>query len=522
MSETLTAVELEVYRHLLGSIAEEMGERLMRSAYSPNIKERRDFSCALFDERGDMMAQAAHIPVHLGSAPASVQAVIEAFRGRMEPGGRYVVNDPFAGGTHLPDITVVTPVFVSGSDDPTFYVANRAHHADVGGITPGSLPLSRAIDDEGIRIRPSLLTDDLIERVCAASRTPDERRGDMRAQLAANAVGVERLEALCGRHTAKRVVDAGRALQDYTARFIASLIEQMPNGEHAFEDVLDDDGHGHTDIPIRCAMTVAGDRATFDFTGSADQLPGPINAVRAITLSAVMYCLRCIAPTELPSNSGVLAPIEVVTRPGSVVDAKEPAAVAAGNVETSQRITDVVFGVLAQALPGRVPAASYGTMNNLTIGNAPDGDDGQAPFAYYETIAGGAGAGPEAAGGPALQCHMTNTLNTPVEALERVYPFVVERYAIRDGSGGAGRHRGGDGVIRRYRFHRPTVVTLITERRTHAPYGLSGGESGSPGRNALIRADGTRQSLQGKCSLKVEPGDQLEVLTPGGGGWGAE
>ena len=520
MSDTLTAVELEVYRHLLGSIAEEMGQRLMRSAYSPNIKERRDFSCALFDERGDMTAQAAHIPVHLGSAPASVQAVIEAFQGRMKPGEQYVVNDPFAGGTHLPDITLVTPVFMNNPNDPTFYVANRAHHADVGGITPGSLPLSRTIDDEGIRIRPSLLTDDLIDEVSAASRTPDERRGDMRAQLAANAIGVERLTALCDRHTPRRIVDAGRALQDYTARFIASLIEQMPDGEHRFEDVLDDDGHGHADIPIRCTMMVAADRATFDFTESADQLPGPINAVRAITLSAVMYCLRCIAPSDLPSNSGVLQPVEIVTRPGSVVDAVEPAAVAAGNVETSQRVTDVVFGVLAQALPDRVPAASYGTMNNLTIGNPPDDGTSTKPFAYYETIAGGAGAGPNASGGSALQCHMTNTLNTPVEALERAYPFAIERYAIRDGSGGAGEHRGGDGVVRRYRFNRPAIVTLITERRMRQPYGLAGGEPGNAGVNHLTRADGTVEHLPGKCSIRVEPGDHLEVQTPGGGGWG--
>lgn len=517
----LDAVELEVFRQLLSSVAEEMGARLLRSAYSPNIKERRDFSCALFDERGGMTAQAAHIPVHLGSAPASVQAVIEVFRGRMNPGEHYIVNDPFAGGTHLPDITVVTPVFMSASDTPVFYVANRAHHADVGGITPGSLPLSRTIDDEGIRIRPSLLTDELIERVCTASRTPDERRGDLRAQLAANTVGVRRLKALCERHTPKHIAEAGRALQDYTARFIASLIERMPDGKHAFEDVLDDNGHGHTDIPIRCVMTVDGNRATFDFTESADQLPGPINAVRAITLSAVMYCLRCIAPADLPSNSGVLAPVRVVTRPGSVVDAREPAAVAAGNVETSQRITDVVFGALAQALPDQIPAASYGTMNNLTIGSPPpEAGEDPTPFAYYETIAGGAGAGPGADGGSALQCHMTNTLNTPIEALERAYPFRVERYAIRSDSGGLGRHRGGDGVVRRYRFHAPAIVTLITERRTHAPYGLAGGGPANPGINTLIRANGTQQILDGKYSLRVEPGDALEIQTPGGGGWG--
>jgi len=540
---TFNPIELEVYRQLLASVAEEMGVRLMRSAYSPNIKERRDFSCALFDAAGDMIAQAAHIPVHLGSSPASVKAIIEAFSDDMRPGDRFIVNDPFAGGTHLPDVTLVAPWFADSphlaaelatrsadqrvaSDaakwdgkPPRFFVANRAHHADVGGLTPGSLPLSRTIDDEGFRIGPSRLTDELIDRFAGATRTPGERVGDLRAQRAAIDLGLTRLCELCAAHGAERIAAAGDALQDYAARFIRAIIAEMPDGRYDARDLLDDDGHDHTDIALHCRLRVSAQSATFDFTGSDDQTPGPLNAVRAITQSAVMYALRCLAPTDIPSNSGVLRPVQIITRPGSIVDARPPAAVAAGNVETSQRITDVVFAALAQALPDRVPAASCGTMNNLTIGSV----EGDAPgFAYYETIAGGAGAGPppEGAGGSAVQCHMTNTLNTPVEALEHSDPLRVELYRVRPGSGGAGAQRGGDGVERAYCFLRPAQVTLMTERRRHAPPGAAGGEPGKAGEQVLIRADGRETVLPGKYSLRVEPGDRLVIRTPGGGGWG--
>jgi N-methylhydantoinase B len=538
---TFNPIELEVYRQLLASVAEEMGVRLMRSAYSPNIKERRDFSCALFDAAGDMIAQAAHIPVHLGSSPASVKAVIETFGDDMRPGDRFIVNDPFAGGTHLPDVTVVAPWFApdhlaaspaTRSTDQRvasdaakwdgkparFFVANRAHHADVGGLTPGSLPLSRTIDEEGFRIAPSRLTDELIDRFAGATRTPGERRGDLRAQRAAIDLGLQRLGELCDSHGVERIAAAGDALQDYAARFIRAIIAEMPDGEYETMDRLDDDGHDRTDIALRCTFTVTGEDATFDLTESDDQTPGPLNAVRAITQSAVMYALRCLAPTDIPSNSGVLRPVRIVTRPGSIVDARPPAAVAAGNVETSQRITDVVFAALALALPDRVPAASCGTMNNLTIGALPE-DDGE-PFAYYETIAGGAGAGPADDGGSAVQCHMTNTLNTPVEALEHSYPFRVEHYRVRAGSGGAGAQRGGDGVERAYRFLRAAQVTLMTERRRHGPPGAAGGGAGQAGEQVLIRADGRETVLAGKCSLRVEPGDRLVIRTPGGGGWG--
>ncbi|MFA9479480.1 hydantoinase B/oxoprolinase family protein [Phycisphaerales bacterium AB-hyl4] len=553
---TLDPIELEVFKHLFASIAEEMGVRLMRSAYSPNIKERRDFSCAIFDPQGDMIAQAAHIPVHLGSAPLSVKAVLEKFDpATMRPGDRFIVNDPYAGGTHLPDITVVAPCFLTATPNaaapPDFYVANRAHHADVGGITPGSLPISQHIDDEGVRIPPSRLTEDLITNICNQTRTPDERRGDLLAQCAALDVGITRLTSLTEHHTPERLAHCAAALQDYTARFVRNLIHKLPDGQYHFHDLLDDDGHGNNDIAIRCTLTIAADHATVDLRESDDQTLGPVNAVRAIALSATMYVFRCLAASDpgsdIPSNSGVLRPVTLLTRPGSIVDATYPAAVAGGNVETSQRIVDTLFGAIAQALPDIAPAASAGSMNNLTIGSTENMSDvasrmsnltqtppgpsniphptshiphSHPPFAYYETLAGGAGAGPHAPGGHAIHTHMTNTLNTPVEALEHAYPFRVQAYAIRTGSGGAGKHAGGDGLIRRYTFDTPVQLTLLTERRRHAPYGLAGGEPAQPGRNILIHPNGKREPLPGKCTITCQPGDTLEIQTPGGGGWG--
>ena len=515
------AIELEVFKHLFASAAEEMGVRLMRSAYSPNIKERRDFSCALFDAAGDMIAQAAHIPVHLGSSPLSVQAVIDAFAiDQMKPADRFIVNDPFAGGTHLPDITVIAPCFIADEPRPRFFVANRAHHADVGGTTPGSLPISTSIDDEGVRIAPSRLDDELIDWICNQTRTPGERRGDLRAQLAALDVGIDRLRDLADRHGPARVSAAGGALMDYTARFTRNLIASLPDGEYRFRDYLDDDGHGQQDIPIRCTLTVAGDHASVDLRDSADQVTGPVNAVRAIAISAAMYVFRCLAPADIPSNSGVLRPVDVLTRPGSVVDARHPAAVAGGNVETSQRIVDVIFGALARALPDIVPAASAGTMNNITVGGRDTRHHPPTTFAYYETLAGGAGAGPDGPGGDALHTHMTNTRNTPVEALEHAYPLRVEAYRIRKDSGGDGKHRGGHGLVRQYRFDVPVQLTLLTERRRHCPYGLVDGSPGKPGVNTLLRADGSRETLPAKCTIDLNAGDAIEIATPGGGGWG--
>ena len=513
------AIELEIYKHLFAATAEEMGTRLMRSAYSPNIKERRDFSCALFDGRGVLLAQAAHIPVHLGAMPMSVQAVLGVIPpARMRDAEVYVHNDPYAGGTHLPDITVVSPVILPGEDRPRFLVANRAHHADIGGITAGSMPLSRSIDEEGLRIGARLLDSACIDWICGATRTPDERRGDLQAQVAAIEVGRERLRDLCARHGAEVVSRRGAELQDYTARIIAGVIEGLPDGEYRFTDYLEDDGFGNKDLAITCRLAVSGPRAELDFTGSADQTAGPVNAVRAITVSAVAYVFRCLAPADIPSNGGVMRSIDVLTRPGSIVDAAEPAPVAAGNVETSQRIVDTVLGALAKAKPDIIPAASCGSMNNLTIGGFDPRFNEN--FAYYETIGGGAGAGPLRNGASGVHTHMTNTLNTPVEAVEHAYPLLVEAYRLQNGSGGKGRHRGGDGIIRSYLFEQDAEVTLLTERRVRQPYGLDGGEHGAQGRNRLTGTDGQEKSLPGKAREQVRRGERLEVSTPGGGGWG--
>lgn len=532
-------IELEVFRHLFASVAEEMGQRLMRSAFSPNIKERRDFSCALFDANGEMLAQAAHIPVHLGSTPMAVRAVIDAFGLAPSPsagegwgeGGAYkstadseqvyILNDPYTGGTHLPDITVVQPLYLLGSDRPAFYLANRAHHADVGGVSPGSLPIAKHIDDEGLRITPRVLDDETVDWIAKASRTPDERRGDLQAQLAALHVGVERLRAMAERYGLDVLTQRGDDLIAYTERVVQRLIGSLPDGQYAFEDVLDDDGFGTAPIAIRCELHVEGDHASVDFSGSDDQVTGPVNAVRAIVLSAVNYCFRCLLPADLPSNSGVMRPIDVVTRSGSVVDANYPAPVAGGNVETSQRLVDIVFGALAQVLPERVPAASCGSMNNLTFGGTdtrPGMGDGS--FAYYETLAGGVGASPEAHGASALHTHMTNTLNTPIEAFEHAYPVRITQYAIRDNSGGPGQHAGGDGITRRYTFDAPATATLLTERRIHAPYGLQGGVPGSVGVNTLTDAQGNTTELPAKTTLDLQPGQTLTIHTPGGGGHG--
>lgn len=524
----MNAIELEIFRHLFASIAEEMGATLMRSAYSPNIKERRDFSCAIFDAGGEMIAQAAHIPVHLGSTPLSVRAAIDAIE--MTPKMHVVLNDPFAGGTHLPDITMVSPVF-DASGVVRFYVANRAHHADVGGISPGSLGLSRSIDEEGIRISPTPWSEALEDEIAQASRTPQERRGDLRAQIAANRRGRQRLREQLDLQPLK-VLAACDNLQDYSERFMRRIIDEMPDGQWEFEDYLDGDGMGNGPLKIRCTLTISGAAATVDFAGTDAQTAGPLNVPRAVTLSAVLYVFRCLAPAELPSNGGYMRCVTLNTEPGSLVDAQYPAAVAAGNVETSQRITDVVIGAFSRALPGRVPAASCGSMNNILIGGVdPRRSSDSAPhsaldssFAYYETIAGGSGAGPGVdgqgyAGENAVQTHMTNTLNTPVEALEHAYPFRVAAYRVRRGSGGAGAFRGGDGVVRTYEFDAPATVTLMTERRDHAPWGLEGGEDAKVGQNLLLR-DGTTRPLPKKCTVEVQAGDRVIIKTPGGAGAG--
>jgi N-methylhydantoinase B len=524
---TPNPIRLEVFKHLFASVAEEMGVVLRRTSYSPNIKERRDFSCALFDAAGQMIAQAAHIPVHLGAMPLSVQAAIAALD--LGPGDVAILNDPYRGGTHLPDITLVTPVFLSPSLFPSLslspfaFAASRAHHADVGGMSPGSMPIARELIQEGVIIPPLKLVEagrvnqGLLDLLLANVRTPEERAGDLRAQLAANATGARRMGELIARYGMADVEHQMQALVDYAERMTRRLLAGLPDGVYRFRDWMDDDGVDPEPAEITVAITIDGEQAIVDFSGTSPQRRGSINAVYAITLSAVLYAFRCLLGDDVPTNSGCLRPIRVIAPEGTLVNARRPAPVAGGNVETSQRITDVLLGALAQAAPQRVPAASQGTMNNVTIGGW-DSERGQ-PFAYYETIAGGMGARPGKDGADAIHTHMTNTLNTPVEALEYAYPLRVQRYEIRRPSGGAGQWRGGDGVRRDVELLADAQVTLLTERRVFAPYGLAGGEPGQTGRNVLIR-DGEEQALPGKTTLVAQAGDVISVQTPGGGGWG--
>ncbi|QGY40822.1 hydantoinase B/oxoprolinase family protein [Pseudodesulfovibrio cashew] len=521
----INPILLEVFKNRFSSIAEEMGVTLTHTAFSPNIKERRDLSCGVFDSSGDMIAQAAHIPVHLGSMPLSVKAAMRALPEDegFEPGDMVMLNDPFRGGTHLPDITVVAPVFAEGSTKPDFYVANRAHHADVGGMTSGSMPLSTSLFQEGLIIPPvriirrGMINRDILAMVLSNVRTPAEREGDFAAQFMANTTGVRRMIECIGKYGLDTCREYGAALMDYSERITRQAIAAIPDGTYDFEDCLDGDGVRTMDIFIRLRLTVNDDMAKLDFSDSDDQAEGSINAVRAITLSCVLYVFRALAAQDIPANAGCMRPVEVITREGSAVDALFPAAVAGGNVETSQRIVDVILGALSTAMPERIPAASQGTMNNVTIGNP----HGPAPFAYYETLAGGMGASPGGPGESAVHSHMTNTLNTPVEALEYAYPFLVREYAVRRDTGGEGQHRGGDGMIRDIELTAPCEGTVLSERRNHAPFGANGGEPGAPGQNTLTR-DGKTEELPGKFHRELRPGDRLRIETPGGGGYGAK
>jgi N-methylhydantoinase B len=517
----LDPVALEIANHRLAAIAEEMGVVLGRTALSPNVKERRDYSCAVFDARGGLVAQAAHIPVHLGATPLSVRAAIA--HGRMEPGDVVVLNDPFAGGTHLPDITVVAPVFARGARTPFAYVANRAHHADIGGMSPGSMPLASDVFQEGLRLPPVKLVtrgrwaSDIVDVVLANTRVPAERQGDLRAQWAALRIGTQRLCELAARRGGITVLAREMAaLQDYSAALMRATLRALPRGTYHARDVLDDDGLGSGPLSLVVSITLAGGRARIDFAGTASQTRGPLNANLAVTRSAVLYVFTALAGDTIPPNEGLARPLDIVAPEGSLVHARAPAAVAGGNVETSQRIVDVLLRALAGAAPDRIPAASCGSMNNVALGSTA----GEHPFAYYETIAGGAGGGPSGPGASAVHTHMTNTMNTPIEALEAYYPLVVRRYALRPGSGGRGRHPGGSGVIREIEFLVDAEVTLLADRRRVPPYGMAGGQPGSPGRDWLVRGT-RRRRLPAKVTLRARPGDRLCVETPGGGGFGA-
>jgi N-methylhydantoinase B/oxoprolinase/acetone carboxylase alpha subunit len=505
---TLDPAALQVLISRLGGIADEMGAVLRRSASSPNIKERADCSAAVFTAAGDLLAQAEHIPVHLGSMPASVRAAIDAHPGELGPGDHVVVNDPFAGGTHLNDITVVTPAFAGNR--LVGWAANRAHHADVGGTAPGSMPADATdIEQEGFRIPPTRYSIELRDRLLAASRTPEERAGDLEAQLGANAVGAQRLAALASEPVAEVVA--------YGERRMRAVLAALPDGRWWFEDVIDSTGSAPSQQhPARIAVTVtlAGDEITFDFTGTDPQARGNVNAVAAVTVSSVAFALRTAVDPTIPANGGSLRPVHVIAPAGTIVAAQLPAAVGAGNVEVSQRIADVCLGALAQALPDRVGAAGQGTMNNVLIGGAD--------WVYYETVAGGEGAHPGRDGMGGVHTAMTNTRNTPIEALERHFPLRVLRYRLRSGSGGAGRFRGGEGIERDLQVLEDCTLSLIAERRVSQPWGLQGGGPGAVGEDWLLPGgdEARAERLADKCTLSLKAGDVVRMLTPGGGGWG--
>lgn len=518
----ISPIEFEIFKNLFVSIAEEMGVTLCRTAFSPNIKERLDYSCAVYDSAGQTLAQGDHMPVHLGAMPLSVRAAID--HGPMDPGDIVVLNDPFCGGTHLPDITLVSPVYLGPKERrPAFYVANRAHHSDVGGMTPGSMPLAREVYQEGLIIPPVKLArrgavvPDVMAMILANVRTPTEREGDLTAQIAANRVGETRLRQVVTKYGRRRVSLYAGALQDYSERVLRATIATIPDGEYTFEDHLDDDGFTSRPVAIRACVRIAGDSAEADFTGSDPQTTGGVNANFAITLSATLYAFRCLVEEDVLYNSGISRPIRVIAPEGTVVNALRPSAVAGGNVETSQRITDVILGALGKALPGRIPAASQGTMNNVTLGGT-DPRTGH-PFAYYETIGGGMGGRNGLPGISGVHTHMSNTRNTPVEAIEHYLPLRIRRYGLRTGSGGGGAFEGGEGIVREYEFLTETAVTILSDRRRSGPYGAAGGEPGGPGVNTVVR-HGVADVVPGKTWLTLFPGDRLRIESPGGGGYG--
>jgi len=514
-------IDFDVFKNLFLSIAEEMGVTLCRTGFSPNIKERLDYSCAVYDAAGETIAQGDHMPVHLGAMPLSVRAAIDAVP--MSRGDIVALNDPFRGGTHLPDITLVAPVYLGGDRRPSFYVANRAHHSDVGGMSPGSMPVAREIYQEGLILPPvhlvrrGAVVPEVMALVLANVRTPDEREGDLTAQIAANRVAERRLHDAIRRYGRARTLAYAAALQDYTERVVRAAIREIPEGRYAFEDALDDDGFTEQPVTIRAAIDVRRGRATIDFAGSDPQVTGSVNANYAITLSACVYAFRCLVREDVLYNAGVSRPLTVLAPDGSIVNARRPAAVAGGNVETSQRITDVVLGALGQALPERMPAASQGTMNNVTLGGT-DPRTGRR-FAYYETIGGGMGGRRGLAGLSGVHTHMSNTRNTPVEAIEHYLPVRIRRYGLRTDSAGAGAWPGGQGIVREYEVLAEVSVTVLSDRRRRPPYGVRGGHPGGVGRNTLVR-DGHEQPLPGKVELRVRAGDRLRIETPGGGGYG--
>ena len=510
----MNAIELSIFASRMDAVCDEMGAVLRNAAFSTNIRDRLDFSCALFDASGELCAQAAHIPVHLGSMAFAMADVV----GRMSwsPGDMVILNDPFLGGTHLPDITLMAPLFAEG--ELAAFVVNRAHHADIGGNSPGSMPVSRALHEEGQVIQPmhliekGALDEVRLGHILSNTRNPRDARGDYLAQISANRAGVERLSHLVAELGLAGFRRGVAALNAYGERLARDALAEIPEGVYRFEDLMDDDGQGNRDIPIRVALRVADSTLEVDFTGTADQVPGNINCPLAVAAAAVLYVFRCLMPPQTPACAGSFRPVRIHAPEGSLLNARYPAAVAAGNVETSTRVVDVVLGALASALPDRIPAASHGSMNNLAMGSRQMGE----AWDYYETVGGGMGAGARGGGLSGVQTHMTNTLNTPVEVLETRFPLRVHRYALRQGSGGDGKRRGGDGLVRELEFLAAAEASLLTERRRHRPWGLAGGAAGAAGINLL-----NGEALPAKVAFPAQPGDRLTLETPGGGGWGS-
>ncbi len=509
----MSPIELAILVNRVESICQEMGAVLRQAAFSPNIKDRLDFSCALFDSDGELFAQAAHIPVHLGSMAYAMRDIVTGID--WQPGDTLAVNDPFLGGTHLPDVTLVSPFYVE--DVLLGFVANRAHHANIGASSPGSMPISSTIFDEGLIIPPTFLVKaGLIvkaEMEKLGGLKGADVSGDFAAQLSANKIGVERLAHLVLKAGTEQFLSGIDEINAYGEKLARTALNSLPNGRYEFSDLMDDDGFGTEDVEIKVTIDIEDDGILVDFSGTSDQVQGNINCPLSVAAAGVFYCFRCLLPDTTPACAGVFRVIKISAPVGSLVNATRPAATAAGNVETSMRIVDVVLGALHKAIPDRIPAASQGTMNNVAMGN----HDSSVPWDYYETIAGGSGASKAADGASGVQSHMTNTLNTPIESLEMHYPLRILRYSIRRGSGGRGEHSGGDGLVREFEFLGPAEVTLITERRRTSPWALEGGEPGAKGVNTLDGAP-----LPGKCSIHAKPGQILKIETPGGGGFGRQ
>lgn len=508
----MNPIQLSLFSNRIAAVCDEMGTVLQHAAFSPNIRDRLDYSCAVFDAEGELCAQAAHIPVHLGSMAFAMRDVIQVFD--WQEGDIAIFNDPFLGGTHLPDVTLVAPLFID--NQIAGFVANRAHHADIGAESPGSMPISSTLEEEGLVIPPTLLMqqgemqEHLFSELISGMRNPIESRGDFTAQISSAQTGVKRLMGLIRTMGAQQWQDSLIALNNYAEKMARSTLNDIPQGEYRFSDVMDDDGLGNTDIPIHIRLSVTENRVLVDFAGTADQVAGNINCPLSVAAAAVFYVFRCLMPEKTPACAGSFRPIQITAPEGCLVNARRPAATAAGNVETSTRIVDVVLGALALAIPERIPAASHGSMNNLAMGSSEAGQE----WDYYETIGGGMGAHSHGDGLSAVQTHMTNTLNTPIEALEMRYPLRINQYGIRRGSGGKGEYSGGDGIIRQFEFLGNAQVTLLTERRRHQPWGLKNANDGKTGENRL-----NDQPLDPKTAILIKTGDQLEICTPGGGGY---